>query len=77
MGGKSGKVRPEKAPNFVSDAFNIGGATEGASSTFKEDESKDWLNKVKKNKLGTRGLQIPLEAEKSTTKSDSSFGIQL
>ena len=47
----------------------------GCCCTFEEDGSK--LDSVDKAKLGTRGLQIPMNSPSSNTKSAATTGVQV
>lgn len=76
MGGKSGKVAAEKPMDFITNtAVGVG---ETGSKTFEESDSK--REGIDKKKMGTRGLQIPLAADASTTDITSSApttGVQI
>lgn len=76
MGGKSGKVAAEKPIDFITNTAV--GAEAGAAKTFEESDSK--REGIDKKKMGTRGLQIPLAADASTTDITSSApttGVQI
>lgn len=76
MGGKSGKVAAQKPQDFLTNTGIGIGETPGKTldtSTLKADS-------IDKKKMGTRGLQIPLVADTSTTETTSSApgtGVQI
>lgn len=76
MGGKSGKVAAEKPMDFIT---NTGVGTDmGTAKTF--DETTDKRGSIDKKKMGTRGLQIPLASDVSTTldvPTASTTGVQI
>ncbi len=73
-GGKSGGTQTLPAPP-IQTTTTIGSQLDAQATTFDEDESK--LDSVDKAKLGTRGLQIPLNSPTSTTKSAATTGVQV
>ena len=77
MGGKSGKVKAETPMDIITNT-GIGRQLSGGSEAF--DDSKSKADTIDKKKMGTRGLQIPLVAEGSTTDITSSApttGVQI
>ena len=77
MGGKSGKVKAETPMDIITNT-GIGGQLSGTSKTFDDTKSKE--DSINKKKMGTRGLQIPLVADTSTTEVASSApttGVQI
>ena len=75
MGGKSGEVEAETPMDLVTNTAI--GAEVGASKTFEDSTKK--ADTIDKKKLGTRGLQIPLAADTSTTTevTPSTTGVQI
>ncbi len=72
-GGKSGGGQTA-APSPIMTTTAVGSALEGPPVTFEESDKKV----IDKKKLGTRGLQIPLAADKTTTGTTvASGGIQI
>lgn len=78
MGGsKQAQVAPA-TPKPISTSTNVGSQLDIQIPTL--DDSKIKESAVDKKKLGTRGLQIPLEANTSTTTTEStpaSTGLQI
>lgn len=77
MGGKDSSTAPEAPVDFVTNTL-VGSDMGGNVKTF-DDESKKKEDTINKKKMGTRGLQIPLAAEASTTTeaSPSETGVQI
>ena len=75
-GGSKGKVAPQAvAP--ITTTSSIGNKLSAQGSTFNEG-AVDKEKSVDKKKLGTRGLQIPMAATQSNTKSTpATTGVQL
>ena len=53
----------------------IGGQLGSPGKTFSEEEEANKLKGISKKRMGTRGLQIPLTADETTT--DTAAGIQI
>ena len=64
MGGKSGQVAPEKPVDFITNTMT---GLDKIGKTRGEDMAPSKEGDVATKKLGTRGLQIPLQAEAATT----------
>lgn len=64
MGGKSGKVAAEKPVDFITQTMT---GADALGKTRGEDMAPSKEGDVKKKRLGTRGLQIPLQAEAAST----------
>ena len=76
MGGGKGNVAPEAAPAMQT-TTNVGEMEDPVEKTF-EGDSIDTEKAIDKKKMGTRGLQIPLAADKSTTSDTASTtGVQI
>ena len=76
MGGKDSTTTPEAPVDFVTNTL-IGADTGGQAKTFEDNTNKK--DTIDKKKMGTRGLQITLAAESSTTTeaSHSTTGVQI
>ena len=61
-----GTVAAEEPPDITTD-FTIGGQLDTPGSMFTEEEEESKLKGISKKRMGTRGLQIPLVADTSTT----------
>jgi hypothetical protein len=76
-GGKSPTVEAV-APPPIQTTTDIGSQLDTQVATL--DESKEKIDSIDKKKLGTRGLQIPLQSTQSTTNTQStpaSTGLQV
>ena len=73
-GGKSGGGATA-APAPVMTTTSIGNILDTAGETLKEDDKA--TKAIDKKKLGTRGLQIPLESPQTTPKASVSGGVQV
>lgn len=64
MGGKSGTVKAEKPVDFITQTM---AGVDTMGKTRGTDLAPTQAEDVKKKRLGTRGLQIPLQADTATT----------
>jgi len=71
-GGKSGGGQTYTPPP-IKTSTSIGNQLEAGAKTLEEEDKSSAVDKAK---LGTRGLQIPLAATKSTPASAANTGIQ-
>ena len=74
-GGKKGPA-PEAAKDRLMFSPGAGDLLKKAKGTLKED-NLDKSDSINRKSLGTRGLQIPLTASKSTTKTAANTGVQV
>jgi len=71
-GGKSGSVAAETPKDIITNTA-VGSQLSAQETEFDEPENSE-EKMVAKKKLGTRGLRIPLEADTSTTSTDTAQG---
>ena len=75
-GGKSGGGQTY-TPRPMNTTTSVGNLLDAKAETY-SDKDKKKADTIDKKKLGTRGLQIPLVAKKSTTvASPSTTGVQI
>ena len=65
----------ENVPTGSTTTATIGGQLGSPGKTFSEEEEANKLKGISKKRTGTRGLQIPLTADETTT--DTAAGIQI
>lgn len=68
MGGKSGKVAAEKPVEYISKSM---AGLDSIKKTRGEAMAPSKETDVQKKRMGTRGLQIPLQADSATTDTSS------
>ncbi len=74
-GGKMGGGQTYAPPPPVQTTNNIGSQLDAPSETYEDDTIVE--NDTQKKRKGTRGLQIPLATDKSTTNKSTGIGVQL
>jgi len=75
MGGSKGQVAAEK-PKAIHTKTSVGSKLDPVATTF-DDTTKDRRKSIDTKTKGARGLRIPLESPKSSTKGKTADGVQL
>lgn len=74
-GGKA--MPPPETPQAMVTTSSVGDLLDAPKESFVEDSTSK-IDAIDRKKLGTRGLRIPLQSERSTTTNTAaSSGVQL